>query len=84
MPRKNLQGPLLHRDIYLEGAVRDTLQRYCETYGVRCTYATETAGWRITVRGAGTLHRACETLLQEIMNAILARSLELRLEDMTS
>lgn len=84
MPWKNLESPLLHHDIYREDAVRATLRWYHETYRVRCTYTTANAGWQLTIVEAGIFRGGGETLLREIMNMILARSLELRLEDMTA
>jgi hypothetical protein len=84
MPRTNLQSPLLHHEIYREDAVRATLGWYHETYGVQCTYTTAHAGWQLTLVEAGICCGESETLLREIMNMILARSLELRLEDMTA
>jgi hypothetical protein len=84
MSQKNLQSPLLHHDIYRQDAVRATLRWYHETYGVQCTYTTTNAGWQLTILEVGIFCGEGETLLREIMNMILARSLELRLEDMTA
>ena len=82
MPRHNLQSPVLHHDIYHEDAVRATLRWYHETYGVQCTYTTANVGWQLTLIEAGIFRGEGETLLREIMNMMLAHSLELRLEDM--
>ena len=79
MSLATFQSPLMHGEISLEDAVRDSLQWYREPYGVCCAYTTHNSGWQRTIMEAGALHGGCAILLREIMNTILARSLEMRL-----
>lgn len=81
---KGIQGPLMHHDIYLYEALLGSLQSYSERYRVRYEVISEPSGWRICLMERGTFLGEPETLVHELMNEILVRSLESRLEQTTS
>jgi hypothetical protein len=81
---RGVQGPLMHHDIYLHEALLGSLQSYSERYGIRYEVIREQSGSRICLIKCGTFLGEPETLVHELMNTILVRSLELRLEQMTS
>ena len=75
---KGVQGPLMHYDIYLYEALLDSLQSYSERYGICYEVISEKSGWRICLMERGTFRGEPETLVHELMNTILVRSLEFR------
>jgi hypothetical protein len=81
---KRFESPLMHYDIYLQEALLGSLQSFSERYGILYEVITEQGGWRICLMERGTFLGDPETLVHELMNAILVQSLELKLEQMTS
>jgi hypothetical protein len=76
-------SPLMHQDIYLEDAVFAAVQSFQQRYGT-CVEVTRTAkGWHITAIEGGTFLGDPGRLLRELMNEVLVRSLEERLEQLT-
>jgi len=72
----------MHHDIYLEEALLSAIQSFQQRYGT-CVEVTRTAkGWHITLLEGGTFLGDPSALLRELMNEMLVRSLELRLEQM--
>jgi hypothetical protein len=78
-----VESPLMHHAIYLHEALLGSLQSYSERYGIRYEVISEQSGWRICLVECGTFLGKPEMLIHELMNAILLRSLESRLEQMT-
>jgi hypothetical protein len=81
---KRVESSLLHDAIYLQEALLGSLHAYSEKYGIRYKVIREQSGWRICLMERGTFPGEPETLVHELMNAILVQSLQSRLEQMTS
>jgi len=75
-----LHSPVLHRTIYLEEAIRDAVQWCRESYGITFEVISEQQGWSITLTQQHPPHEDCARLLKQVLNEILVRSLETRLE----
>ena len=84
MSHRGVQGLLMHHDIYRHDALLGSLQSYSERHGIRYEVIREQRGWRICLLERGTFLGEPEILVHELMNAIQVRSLESRLEQMTS
>lgn len=81
---KRVESPLMHDIIYLQEPLHGTLQSFSERYKIHYEVIREQSGWRICLMDRGTFPGNPETLVHELMNAILVQSLESRLEQMTS
>jgi len=84
MPDDSLHSPVLHRTIYLEDAIRDALQWCKETYGIAFEVISKQQGWSLILTPQHTPHEDCARLLKQVLNEVLVRSLETRLEDKES
>ena len=77
------QSPLLHQDMYVEEALRTSLRSYEERHRIGVEVTQEAKGWRITLIENGSFLGHPNTLLREIMNEMLVRSLASKLERIT-